>query len=228
MQRLLFGGLIFSTVFGLRTARAETRTETQYWTAAFLNARITGEKAADPGLSGWFDLHGRFGADRTVAIVRPGLGYRFSALVSGWAGYAWVPTWIEDAPTIHEHRIWEQGLVQGTEGILRYQIRPRLEQRFRQGQGDVGHRFRLFLRSNLRVMDDLPLDIAIWDEVFLGLNETAWGQVGGFDQNRIFIGPAYTFGPARLEAGYLNVVQHRFDGSWLIQHNPMLALVVSL
>ena len=211
-----------------RTAGAETRTETQYWTAAFLNARITGEKATEPGVSAWFDLHGRFGPDRTTAIVRPGLGYRFSGLVSGWVGYAWVPTWIDDAAMIHEHRIWEQGLAQGTEGILRYQIRPRLEQRFRQGQDGVGHRFRLFLRSNLRITDEHPLDVAIWDEVFLGLNETAWGQVGGFDQNRIFIGPAYTFGPARLEAGYLNVVAHRLDGSWLIQHNPMIALFVSL
>jgi len=229
MRRFLLGGAVISEMsFGAGAARAETRTETQFWTAAFLNARITGEKAADPGLSGWFDVHGRFGEGRTTAIVRPGLGYRFSGLVSAWAGYAWVPTWPDDAPAINEHRIWEQGLIQGNEGILRYQIRPRLEQRFRQGQDDVGHRFRLFARSNLRVTDEVPLDVAIWDEVFFGLNETAWGQVGGFDQNRIFVGPAYTLGPARIEAGYLNVVLHRPDGSWLVQHNPMLTVVVSL
>ncbi|MET0594786.1 MAG: DUF2490 domain-containing protein [Polyangiaceae bacterium] len=227
MRNFLFLGALCAVMFGLRAANADTRTETQYWTAAFLTARITGEKAADPGLSGWFDLHGRFGEDRTTAIVRPGLGYRFSGLVSGWAGYAWVPTWIDDAPTIQEHRIWEQGIVQGAEGILRYQIRPRFEQRFREGQDDVGLRLRLFLRSNLRLTDELPLDIAIWDEVFVGLNETAWGQVGGFDQNRIFVGPAYTFGPARLEAGYLNVVIRRPGGSWVVQHNPLVAVVVS-
>ena len=228
MRKLLLLGAAFSLVFGLRTANAETRTETQYWTAAFLTARLTGEKAADPGVSAWFDLHGRFGEDRTTLLVRPGLGYRFSGLVSAWAGYAWVPTWIDDAPAIQEHRVWEQGIVQGTEGILRYQIRPRFEQRFRQGQDDVGLRFRLFLRSNLRVTGELPLDVAIWDEAFFGLNETAWGQVSGFDQNRIFVGPAYTFGPARVEAGYLNVVVRRLDGSWLIQHNPLVAVVVAL
>jgi hypothetical protein len=229
MRRFLLTSAVISAMaFEASSARADTRTETQYWTAAFLTARITGEKPADPGLSGWLDVHGRFGEDRTTAIVRPGLGYRFSALLSGWAGYAWVPTWIDDAPTIKEHRIWEQGIIQGTEGILRFQIRPRFEQRFRQGQDDVGLRFRLFVRSNLRITEEVPLDAAIWDEVFLGLNETGWGQVGGFDQNRIFVGPAYTLGPARLEAGYLNVVQRRADGSWLVQHNPMLVVVVSL
>jgi hypothetical protein len=228
LRFLLVTAVISAMALGASSARAETRTETQYWTAAFLTARITGEKTADPGLSGWFDLHGRFGEDRTTAIVRPGLGYRFSGLLSGWAGYAWVPTWIDDAPTSNEHRIWEQGIIQGTEGILRFQIRPRFEQRFRQGQDDVGLRFRLFVRSNLRITEEVPFDVAIWDEVFLGLNETGWGQVGGFDQNRIFVGPAYTLGPARLEAGYLNVVQRRADGSWLVQHNPMLAVVVSL
>jgi hypothetical protein len=229
MRGHLFGTLFVGAIFfAARTTRAETRAETQYWTAAFLTARVTGEKATDPGISGWFDAHGRFGEDRTVAIVRPGIGYRLSALVSGWVGYAWVPTVIDDAPTVHEHRIWQQALFQGKEGVLRFQIRPRVEQRFRRGEDDIGLRFRLFLRSNLRLTDRAPLDIALWDEVFFGLNETRWGQVGGFDQNRIFVGLAYTFGPARLEAGYLNAAIHRPDGSWLIQHNPTLAVVVAL
>jgi hypothetical protein len=228
MRSFFLGVLSFSAMsISARTVRAETRTETQYWTAAFLTARITGDKA-EPGLNAWFDVHGRFGSDRTVAIVRPGLGYRFTELLSGWVGYAWVPTWLDDGPTVHEHRVWEQGIVQGKEGFLRYQVRPRLEQRFREGQDDVGHRFRLFLRANLRVTEEVPLDVALWAEVFLGLNETAWGQVAGFDQNRGFIGLGYTLGPARLEAGYLNVTAHRLDGTWVIQHNPMLALFVAL
>jgi len=229
LRSLLFGAFFVATmVLGPRTVRADTRTETQYWTAAFLTARVTGEAPADPGLSAWLDVHGRFGEDRTVAIVRPGMGYRFSALVSAWLGYAWVPTWIDEAPTIQEHRIWQQAILQGTEGILRYQARPRFEQRLREGQDGTGFRFRLMVRANLRVTDRLPIDLALWDEVFVGLNETTWGQVGGFDQNRVFLGPSYAVGPVRAEAGYLNVVSHRLDGSWLIQHNPMLSLFVTL
>jgi hypothetical protein len=229
LPNLLFGAAFASTmVLGARTVRAQTRTETQYWTAAFLTARITGEAPADPGLSGWLDVHGRFGEDRTVAIVRPGLGYRFSALVSAWLGYAWVPTWVDEAPTIQEHRIWQQAILQGTEGILRYQARPRLEQRLREGQDGTGFRFRLMVRANLRVTEQLPIDVALWDEVFFGLNETAWGQAGGFDQNRVFLGLSYALGPVRAEAGYLNVASHRLDGSWSIQHNPMLSLFVTL
>ena len=228
MRQLWLGtSLVLLLLVGARTTYAQTRTETQYWTAAFLTARMTGEKPTAPGISGWFDAHGRFGQDRTVAIVRPGLGYRFSALVSGWLGYAWIPTWVEGGPTLHEHRVWEQALLQGMEGILRYQIRPRLEQRFREGHDEVGHRVRLFARSNLRLSEQIPLDVALWDEIFVGLNETGWGQIGGFDQNRFFAGLAYTFGPARVEAGYLNVALHRVDGSWLIQHNPLLALVTA-
>ena len=229
MQRLFLTTFLGSAILlAAHDVRAETRTETQYWTAAFLTARITGETSAQPGLSGWFDVHGRFGDDRTVAIVRPGLGYRFSALASVWLGYAWVPTWIDDAPAIQEHRIWNQAIFQGTEGLLRYQIRPRLEQRLRQGQDGVGFRFRLFGRANLRFVDEVPIDVAVWDELFFGLNETSWGQVGGFDQNRAFLGLSSTFGPARVEAGYLNVAVHRLDGSWLIQHNPMVSLFVTL
>jgi hypothetical protein len=229
LPSLLFCAFFASTmVLGVRTVRAETRTETQYWTAAFLTARITGERADDPGVSGWLDVHGRFGEDRTVAIVRPGMGYRFSALVSAWLGYAWVPTWVDEAPTIQEHRIWQQAILQGTEGILRYQARPRLEQRLREGQDGTGFRFRLLLRANLRLMDEVPLDVASWDELFFGLNETPWGQVRGFDQNRVFLGLSYALGPVRAEAGYLNVAIHRLDGSWLIQHSPMLSLFVTL
>jgi hypothetical protein len=229
MKRLFFGSLFVSAMLlAPRPVRGETRTETQYWTAAFLTARITGETPAEPGMSGWFDVHGRFGEDRSVAIVRPGLGYRFSGFVSGWVGYAWVPTWVDEAPTIHEHRIWQQAILQGTEGILRYQIRPRVEQRLREGQDDVGLRFRLFVRANFRLMDQVPLDVATWDELFFGLNETTWGQVGGFDQNRVFLGLSYTFGAIRTEAGYLNVAIHRLGGSWLIQHNPMISLSITL
>jgi Protein of unknown function (DUF2490) len=229
MRSSWLGGLLFSMMLvGERSARAQTRTETQYWSSALLMARITGEKPADPGISGWFDVHARFGEDRNTAIVRPAIGYRFSGLVSGWLGYAWTPTWIDDGPALHEHRIWQQALVQGTEGILRYQIRPRLEQRFRADRDDVGVRFRLFLRSNWRLTSKFPLDIALWDELFLGLNETVWGQVAGYDQNRVFLGLSYTFGVARVEAGYLNSVSRRLDGSWLIQHNPTIALTVTL
>lgn len=209
------------------SARAETIHETQQWAALAVTARLTGEADA-PGLSGWLDEHVRNTPDRTTFILRPGLGYRFTSALSAWAGYAWVPTILEDAPTIHEHRAWQQGIVQGRAGRLLLQGRPRLEQRFRDGEDEVGLRARLFGRMNVRVVESAAIDVALWDEIFLGLNDTAWGQEAGYDQNRAFVGPAWTSGPVRFELGYLNVAQRRPDATWLVAHNVSLWAFVSL
>ena len=79
----------------------------------------------------------------------------------------------------------------------------------------------LFLRGMLRFVEDVPLDVVVWDEILVAFNDTAWGQRGGYDQNRVFVGPAVTLGEVRLEAGYLNVFQKRPD-DMLMQHNLSL------
>jgi hypothetical protein len=208
-------------------ASAVTESESQVWTAMVMTAKL-GDPKSPSGPSLWLDEHYREGPGRSVFIVRPALGFRFSKVVSGWLGYAWVPTLQDDAPTLNEHRIWQQAIVQDKVGAFTLQARPRVEQRFRSDDGDVGARGRLFLRGMWRFVEDVPLDLVLWDEIFVAFNDTAWGQSGGFDQNRAFVGPAVTIDELRLEAGYLNVAGRRADESWLIQHNLSLWAFITL
>lgn len=204
--------------------------ETQYWLGTLFTARFTGESAPparDRGLSGWLDVQGRRTPDRVVNLLRPALGYRLDGSLSLWGGYAYIPTLVDDKPNVIEHRIWEQGLWQRNLGPFLFQVRPRLEQRFREGQDGVNHRARLFVRANVRFSPDHPLGIALWDEPFFRITSNSWAGDAGFDQNRLFIGPAWTTGPIRTEAGYLNVQIMRNDQRQTV-HAAFLLVLVSL
>lgn len=227
MRRFLSAMGVALALLGGAEARAQNKRESQQWLGAFVTGRLTGQSAREPGLSLWTDLHGRWAPDRTVVLVRPGLGYRLNALASLWAGYGWIPTIPDEGETTYEHRIWQQGLVQGAWGPVNFQVRPRLEQRFRDGHTQIGHRFRLMGRWNVRFSQDLPLALALWDEVFVGLNRTSWGARDGYDQNRLFVGIAWAQGVWRFEPGYLNVTVKRADGSLLIQHNAALMVFLT-
>lgn len=218
---------VLAVVLAPAQADATTESEFQAWSALAVTAKL-GDPERPTGPSLWLDEHFRDAPGRTVFILRPALGYRFTKLVSGWLGYAWIPTLRDDDATLHEHRIWQQAIFQGKVGPFTLQARPRFEQRFRQDDSDVGGRARLFLRGMWRFAEKVPLDLVAWDELFIGFNDTDWGQRAGYDQNRAFIGPAVTFGEVRLEAGYLNVVQRRPDESILIQHNLSLWAFIAL
>lgn len=70
--------------------------------------------------------------------------------------------------------------------------------------------------------------MVVWNEIFLGLGETDWGQPGGFDQNRLFVGPAFFLSSwARLEPGYLAVYIDRASGD-LLAHAFSVNLFLSL
>ncbi len=142
-----------------------------------------------------------------LGIVRPALGLRITPDVSVWAGYAWIPTYLDEGEPrlLNEHRPWQQVLYQGTVGPLSLQFRPRFEQRFREGQSDVAFRLRFFGRFQARLTQGIPLVFAATDEVFVALNDAAWGPKAGYDQNRLFLGLGYGTTP-RVEAGYLSVV----------------------
>jgi hypothetical protein len=142
-----------------------------------------------------------------LGIVRPALGLRITPDVSVWAGYAWIPTYLDEGElrNLNEHRPWQQVLYQGSVGPLSLQFRPRFEQRVREGQSDVAFRLRFFGRFNARLTQRLPLWFASTDEVFVALNDAAWGPKAGYDQNRLFLGLGYGTSP-RVEAGYLSVV----------------------
>lgn len=184
-----------------------TTNDFQSWNAAALAGNA--DKAGD--LQFWFDGHLRFKDDASqlgVSIFRPGIGYRMSDDLTLWLGVARIAI-DSEAGTVEEDRLWQQAT---------YSLRPflggnvsartRLEQRYRSDQGDdVGHRIRQFVRWEKPLGD--KWSFVVWDELFVTLNDTQWGQASGFDQNRFYAGPAYQLNDTwRIEVGYMNNYIH--------------------
>lgn len=199
--------------------------DNQLWTAIV----IDGPVAPDSRLLAWFDGHARFRDDASelgVSIIRPGIGYRAAPGLDLWAGYARVTTQL-DGPDIKENRAWQQASFSAGRlfgGSL--SGRSRLEQRFRSTGDDVGHRFRQFFRWSRPLNSDFSL--VLWDELFLALNTTDWGQRDGFDQNRLFVGGAWHIAESiRLDAGYLHNRLGRSGGK-RTNHNLSLSLFFRL
>ncbi len=215
---LLALAVVLSTARSYAAAR-----ESQLWTGLFLTAKDPRD-AASPW-SVWLDAQARRGPSGTTALLRPALGYRFSPGFSLWAGYAWVGSFADSDETsdVVEHRAWQQALFAGSEGQLTYQFRPRLEQRFRDDETPA-LRARMLARANVALWPGAPLAVASWDEVFVAVGDTSWGAPSGLDQNRLFLGLAYTQGAVRIEAGYVGTTVRRKDDSLLHQHNPTLWL----
>lgn len=201
-------------------AEAQTTNESQMWASTTLTAKLGGAVAKEHGPIAWLDLHARRGPDGFTGILRPALGWRFSPSLALYGGYAWVPFYADDdeRKDVQEHRAWQQLIYQGKEGPLLLQLRPRFEQRFRPDE-DPAFRLRFFGRMNVELWEGAPLAVAGWDETFVQLGETSWGAPGGFDQNRLFLGLAYSVGELRVEPGYLNVAIRRADESLRIEHN---------
>lgn len=198
-------------------ASAQTTHDLQTWSALFATAQLQEQPL---GLTLWFDGHVRRGDAGTVGIVRPGLGYRFKPWISVWAGYAWVPTSLDEGDALlHEHRAWEQVILSTSllDKTLNLQSRTRLEQRWREGSEDTGLRARQFLRADYRPHAEARWGAVLWDELFWGLNAPDFAPQG-FDQNRLFIGPAlYAMPNMRIEFGYLSAILWR-DPTLQIQH----------
>lgn len=204
MRSVLVLSFVLATV---STSQAQDRSEFQLWGALLGTAHVSPET---PRLAFWLDVHARRGANGTVHIFRPGVGVVVTDWLSLWAGYAWVPVFTDGGGRFDEHRLWQQAILGTSVAGLTFQSRTRFEQRFGEGGDDVGFRIRQFVRVNWQPNESNPIGIALWDELFLGFNDTDWGASAGFDQNRLFIGPFLKAAPwARLEAGYLFVYLDR-------------------
>ncbi len=227
--------LVALTVLGLilmvsapSTATASDRDEFQLWAALLGTAAIA---PAPPSFALWLDAHTRRGAAGTTRIVRPGVGLEATPWLSLWAGYAWVPTSTDATEsTIHEQRAWQQGVLKHRFDAIgvALQARTRFEQRFSDQGDDVGFRLRQFVRANWQPRADVPLGMAAWDELFVGLTRPDWGAPRGIDQNRVFLGPFLQIASwSRLEAGYLLAYLDR-DPNDLFAHVLAINLFVSL
>lgn len=144
---------------------------------------------------------------RGQLLLRPAIGLRLSSRVEALVGYAYVRTDALEAPTVKEHRLWQQ--LQWTAldrpGGLRITGRSRLEQRVVEGDLDLGWRLRQQLRAQHPLARGRGAPAAVlWTEPFLQLDDTRWGARSGIDQWRTFAGVAIPVGRRlTLEPGYM-------------------------
>ena len=227
MKNLLLA--MVAAMANIAPAAAQTvESDFQSWNAIALSGPI----AEESRVLAWFDGHARFrddASDLGVTIIRPGIGYRVNSKLDVWTGYARVVSRSYGRPDIKENRIWQQATYALPE-LLGGKLsgRSRLEQRFRPTGDDTGWRFRQFVRW-ARLIENTDFSFVVWDEVFLGINDTDWGQRDGFDQNRLFVGAAWQLNERfRLEGGYLNNILDTPLGRDQTNHNISLTLFTSL
>lgn len=198
------------------------------WFAFASQGRI-GESEPGGRLRWWFDAHARFFDESDgfeTSIVRPGIGYDLGEHSTAWLGYAWIRN---DPPSgdFDEHRIWEQLTWGRTFAWGTPFLRTRLEQRFDERGGETGWRLRQFVRWTRPVRPSSRLGWRVWNEVFLDLNDTGWGQDVGPRQNRAFGGLGWALdgsGRTTLEFGYLN--QHLWRDGAEDASNHILAVTL--
>ncbi len=207
------------------TARAQDELvhEPQAWFGVFSGGPLAGR------FVGWFDAHARFAFEPTKTtsiLLRPGVGYRVRDDMTVFLGYLWAPVWRDGRQTLDEHRLWQQWTWDiPFQSGARVQVRSRFEERL--AQGDVGLRFRQFVRAQTAPLLALRTILVIWDEVFLALNDTRFGQRAGFDQNRLFFGVGYPLTrQLRVEGGYFNQYLPRPAAPDPMRHAAMLNLYV--
>ena len=203
--------------------------DTQIWNAL----AVSGPAKEDSRLLLWFDGHARFrdaGDGLAISIIRPGIGWRVNENIDVWGGYARVTAHnvgINDI-SIGEDRIWQQAtykIAPVLGGTL--SGRTRVEQRFSELAGDTGHRVRQFFKWSRPINEDFSF--IVWDEVFIGFNDTSWGNLSGYQQNRAFVGVGYSpVNKVRFEAGYLNNNLESAAGGNSTNHNISFALVLGL
>ena len=100
---------------------------------------------------------------------------------------------------------WEPTWSKGA--VSRGAYRRRLRRQTREGRDDTGWRLRQFVKASWALPRASRLSLLGYDEVFVDLNDTDWGQNAGFAQNRFFAGIGFQLDADRravMEVGYLN------------------------
>lgn len=218
--RSLFLALLFGLSILPFSAHAQTVDDVGQWSAFFTQDKFS----SDSQLKWWFDGHYRLFQDNDgfgQSIVRPGLGLDVGENSALWAGYGWINTSPIMGDDTDEHRIWQQWTWSKAADPFKFAARTRFEQRLFESFDDTGLRLRQFFRGQKNLGSCSKYTFVVWDELFLGLNDTDFGQRAGFDQNRIFVGLGFKNHHSsrwRVEVGYMNQFVNRGGPDDLSNH----------
>lgn len=186
-----------------------TETDNQIWTS------IIATTAFAPQIDATLEFHNRFTENTDTLgqrLIRPSVTYKIHDNLSITAGYLYGTFNTSSSTSFHEQRLWEQVgyvLLRKQNGLI-ISGRTRLEQRYIENKSETGWRLRQQLRLEMPIIETGQLKGLTWNETFIGLNNTAWGQRGDFDQTRTFIGFAIPLTKnASIEPGYINQIISR-------------------
>ncbi|MEX0289799.1 MAG: DUF2490 domain-containing protein [Flavobacteriaceae bacterium] len=136
-------------------------------------------------------------------LLRTGLNYHFKPNAIATLGYGYIGTDVtfEEFPNetdLKEHRIFQQFILKNKVGEFLFEHRYRLEQRFIDfgDRTDTQHRARYRLQLTLPLTDTFFINV--YDEVFLNLQDTIFGQ------NRLYAAlGAHITHNSSIQVGYL-------------------------
>jgi hypothetical protein len=157
----------------------------------------------DPVLAS-VDFLGGFYADTfpTALVVRPAIGLKLPHGFAVAAGYSYIAFFDEKHTRGEEHVASEQVTYLAPITAVDLFGRIRWEERFR-AASNVGVRQRNLVQLNVPLWPHAPLQVVLWNELFLGLNQPGSWQPSAVDQDLYFVGfgwqPNYYF---RVEFGY--------------------------
>lgn len=198
---ILSAGVLAALTFALPAA---AQSDPQLWTTLEAEGELGGDFGWDA------ELVARFGDDAGGLYEIEAGGFvtwELSDAVTLGGGYAYVPTYEDGDLDAREHRPRQQIEVKIARlGGGDVAVRGRLEQRFRSDGDDLGWRLRTRIAWSppLAVGENAPR-LRLWHESFIGLNDTDWGQFGGYNRSRSFAGVQFGLvGKVELEVGYVH------------------------
>ncbi len=186
-----------------------TTTDSQTW------ASVTVVKAITPKLEASVELHARLIEDSDTMgqrLFRPALTYKINDRFSVTAGYFYGIFNTSTSKSFHEQRLWQQAgyTFLRRENGFSLSGRTRLEERFVEGNDETGWRLRQQFRLDTPYLTDGKMRGVLWNETFVGLNDTSWGQRSDLDQTRTFVGVNMPLTEhIAVEPGYVNQLSFR-------------------
>lgn len=159
-------------------------------------------------------------------LLRTGLNYHYSKNAMFTAGYAFIPSYVFDSdqkePESTEDRIWQQFILKNKVGLVYFEHRYRLEQRWVNDLYKNRFRYRIMLSVPLNNSEIKPgtMFLALYDEIFIN------GKDVFYDRNRLYGALGYQINnAAQVQLGILNQKLNAND-KWYLQmaliYNPDL------
>jgi hypothetical protein len=215
-------------VFLLLPGAAEARDDSQLWTTATVNVKVSDAFRLSQEFTTRFSDN-RNGLYEVEAVTM--LGYKPSKNITLAAGYVHNPLYASGDFTAMEHRIREQVQFDNIAQIGRGKLsaRLRLEQRWREHTDGTAWRARPYVKYALPLTGNGKTNLNFSNETFINLASTSFQKTDGVDRMRNLISVSTPLtGKLGIEAGYLNQYGFVRHGEDTMDHVATVSLSLNL